>query len=611
MKRNALLLATALTVATGSLVRAENAAPAPAPAPTPAAQTQGKTKAAQALAQDLQLLKKLTPGQIKQIQAIIAQLANAAGDDPAAKLSLNEHLVLAQIILDLSFRGLSLNINAAPAHAIQLPQKDLAEEALEPFEKNIFSFFTTMHDNGQLRPFLKSRIALVSQAVPIVKPGKTLSPATQGKILEFVAMNIESAVRVKGLSKDSKQTHYREWTDVNNDWMQKLAAHQNASVPVYGTAQAEDVRLLVNGPASFKLRQELFDRVQNSIDIISWAIYDDVTGNWLLEQIKKIQAAKPGVQIRIIVDGQTAARPGYHDIVDKISALGVPTIKWTNPSAPYAGMHRKMMVVDHRELIAGGMNFGDDYSHMNPNGEKWRDTDLYLKGDIAEKIGQKFFDETWDAAVQSMKLNFALSPKRSTPAANSTAQNQKQVALLVQNPIQFPNGSPIFAAMMNELENAKQSVDIENAYIVAIPAMVEAVKEATARGVRVRIFTNSDQSVDEKEIGNAMRISALKLLGAGAEVYLRKGSTLHSKIMVVDNQRAYVMSYNIHPRSEKMENEMAFLVNDATIAQNLDSVFTNDVSSPDTSMRVTDPSQLAVPANIQLWVLLRLMYDQL
>jgi len=599
-----LALTTALALATTLIAHAENTSPATPPAQQPKATTKP-------LARDLQNLKKLTAEQLKRVQDIVIQLASRPGQDSAAGLSLKEHLTVAQILVDLSFRGLGLNVTSAVG--LQLSQKDLAEQALEPFEKNIFTFFTSLHDQSKLRPFLQSRIGFVNQALTIVQPGSALSPETQATILEFAAANIESAVRVKGLSRDSKQTRYREWVDVNADWMKKVTNRQKVSVATYGIAQAEDVQLLVDGPASFKLREALFDRAQKSIDIMSWAIYDDITGQWLLGQLQKLRAQKPGLQVRIIVDGLTSARPGYHGIVDQIAALGVPVIKWKNPRAPFAGMHRKIMLVDGRELITGGMNFGDEYSHMNPNGQKWRDTDVYVKGDFSEQVAQKFFDEAWDEAVQALKLDkLAPSPKRSSTAAvASNGAKQKQIALLIQNPVQFPNGSPIFAAMMNELQTAKTSVDIENAYIVAIPAMVEAVKQATARGVRVRVFTNSDQSVDEKVIGNAMRISALKLLGAGAEVYLRKGSTLHSKFMIVDNKRAYIMSYNIHPRSEKMENEMALLVNDEAVARDLADVFASDVTNNETAIRVTDPAQLAVPADVQLWVLLRLMYDQL
>ena len=65
---------------------------------------------------------------------------------------------------------------------------------------------------------------------------------------------------------------------------------------------------------------------------------------------------------------------------------------------------------------------------------------------------------------------------------------------------------------------------------------------------------------------------------AGAEIYLKKGATLHSKFMVVDDVFASVSSFNLHPRSLYYDSEMAVNIIDEEAALQLREQFDADVS---------------------------------
>ncbi|MNL50073.1 cardiolipin synthetase [compost metagenome] len=71
--------------------------------------------------------------------------------------------------------------------------------------------------------------------------------------------------------------------------------------------------------------------------------------------------------------------------------------------------------------------------------------------------------------------------------------------------------------------------------------------------------------------------SAKRLATIGAEVYQRKGSTLHSKFMVIDNQIVIIGSYNLHPRSERVEGEIVVIVDDQATAQTFTDTFNKDI----------------------------------
>jgi cardiolipin synthase len=69
------------------------------------------------------------------------------------------------------------------------------------------------------------------------------------------------------------------------------------------------------------------------------------------------------------------------------------------------------------------------------------------------------------------------------------------------------------------------------------------------------------------------------LLAAGAEIYLKKGDTLHSKFMVVDETFVSLGSLNLHPRSLYYDTEMAVNIIDENAAKTLRAQFDRDIAA--------------------------------
>lgn len=534
-----------------------------------------------------------------------------------ASLNVHERWMLSKILFSLTWRGLVFGAQSLIGQVLPLDvnlanhSRDLSEERIKQYELNILLFFKSLVDRNALAPYLRAKLEFIARLPFIGSSVQALSSDERDKALQFIVSNIEGAVRTRGLTNDSRHIPYVEWTTVSQNYINMMSSGDYSSYEIEGISSVDEARILRGGGESFALRNQLFDGAKETIDILVWAVYDDMTGDWLLNKIR--QKKNEGVTVRLIVDGQVSQRSGYHQKVEAIRRLGVQVIRWQNPAALFVGQHQKLIIVDGLHTITGGINFGDEYSGMNSAVPMWLDTDIYLKGKFSRDVAQKYFNRFWDEAVSSMNLSLPTSPqvKFDDYTYNSHSSQQKQVLLLDHDPVKHAvQGSPIYRAMMNDLRLATKTIDIENAYVVVIPAFVEAVKAAVQRGVRVRVYTNSTDSVDEKVIGEVMMISAQKLMDAGAEVHLRRGTTLHSKMMIVDQERSYMMSYNLHPRSEKMEKEMAVRIDDAGLARELTAAFENEIKS-ERAYRVTDRESLNIPMSLKLWLLMRLMYDQL
>jgi cardiolipin synthase C len=166
-----------------------------------------------------------------------------------------------------------------------------------------------------------------------------------------------------------------------------------------------------------------------------------------------------------------------------------------------------------------------------------------------------------------------------------------------------PTSHRIFTVLDTLVSNAQSEVLIENAYFVPRDHGVEIVAALQARGVKVRVLTNSLASNDVVAVHSGYQKYRDDLLENGVELYeLRPDSTmeqlrwaplswksragLHAKAMVVDRRYVVVGSYNLDPRSADINTELALLVDSPTFAEMVAAFFDEGVK-PANSYRVT------------------------
>ena len=340
------------------------------------------------------------------------------------------------------------------------------------------------------------------------------------------------------------------------------------------------VEFLIDGPQSFEKRAELIDNAKESIHLLTWTIYDDGTGRDLASRL--VKRAKEGLDVRVIVDRNIAARGEHIETFKYMEDNGVKLIRWEDPAHEQWGNHCKMMVVDGVQSVAGGMNPGDIYSHAwnvdsEYSGQKWRDTDVYTTGpSVVEQ--EALFVRYWNSQVKLQNLDHApISMNRGELLARAGRPGQSKIAVVDHQP--GDERYDVYATMMKAVSGATERVEIENAYFLTLPGMNELLHAALERGVEVRIYTNSNKSVDEPLVSEPIMKSLPDLYKAGAKIFLKKGDTLHSKFMVVDDTFASIGSFNLHPRSLYYDSEMALNIIDEAAATKLREQFDQDVTA--------------------------------
>lgn len=544
---------------------------------------------------------------------------------------------LSLVLLSLSFAFQTVSLAAPPPAktppTFRKPSQITPSSEYPPLVRDIVYVYRSYSEKGDeafVDPDFKT--ALVNIGLAVQNSGRlyegldTLSKAASHlgliqldeKARLYLVKTISSAVHAelqqRGLTEDGNGRQYETW-DVLSFRIQK----EIASLPglrsglrsesfvknLKKLSQAQfsnnnQVSLLINGPESFKKRAELLESAKKEILIMSWSIEDDTTGVWLKEKLS--QKLKENVSIKIIVDGQTAERIGYSSVLKQIESLGIPVLRWraNDPSRIYDGQHRKAMIVDGHQMVAGGLNWGDAYSHLNPKRKGWRDTDIYASGDLVKNT-RNIFISLWNTSKKD-SAPFALFPNQKT----NNSPNNKISAVINHQPGQ---GENILKAIVLSIESAEQSIHIQNAYFILDPVIETALKRALNRGVSVSIYTNSSESVDEPVVNRPIMKSLNKLLAMNARVFVKNGKdeTLHSKVMMVDGYMSWVGSHNFHPRSYRYEGEVLFMILDESFTQGVSEMFSQDLKS----MRaISSPIELS-PDSIVDYLSSDLFFDQL
>lgn len=373
------------------------------------------------------------------------------------------------------------------------------------------------------------------------------------------------------------------------------------------------VEMLIDGEASWAKRAELIDGAAQYIDVITWAFYDDPTG-WEAARTLLKKATEEGVRVRVMFDERVATHAPYKAVTDWLREQAFPpkpgvlgqgslqVIGWQDEQRPYDGQHRKMLIVDRAHVVAGGLNYGDWYSHQNPDEpQRWRDTDVYVQGGAAAEAA-RVFNKLWNDQIQTRSLKQTLAPFSIRRPATA---GDERVAVVTHR---AGHDEHILLSLLRAIEAAKTSIDIETAYFITIPSLDSALRRAIKRGVKVRLLTNSADSVDETLITSAILTTAKRLSDAGGEVYLRRGSTLHSKFLIIDGTFTSIGSYNLHPRSYRMEGEVMFHILGTKAASELTAAFEKDLKAADL---ISPAKPLVIPKNPLTALALRFFPDQL
>jgi cardiolipin synthase len=345
------------------------------------------------------------------------------------------------------------------------------------------------------------------------------------------------------------------------------------------------VTLLADGQAAYAAMFKAIQSAKDHINLETYIIEDDDVGRKFVELLLQKQAS--GVQVNLIYDsvGSFSTPAAFFK---RLRDAGIQVVEF-NPINPFKTRghwllahpdHRKILVVDGKVAITGGINISSVYSSSLSGRGKvegtpmpWRDTDVQIEGPAVAEF-QKLFLDTWQKqkGPQLAKRNYFPDLKETGNA---------MVRVIGSTPGE--DNRIIFIVYVSAIAFAEHSVHMTNAYFVPDDQILSAVTDAAIRGVDVKIIL---PSISDSALAlYAARYNYSWLLKSGVKIYERRNALLHAKTAVIDEVWSTVGSTNMDFWSLLSDDEVNAVILSRDFAVEMEKMFAKDLAESDQIQR--------------------------
>jgi cardiolipin synthase A/B len=338
------------------------------------------------------------------------------------------------------------------------------------------------------------------------------------------------------------------------------------------------VTLIADGKDTYIAMFKAIQSAKNHINLESYIFEDDEAGRKFADRLLQKQAE--GVHVHVIYDSVGSINTPAA-FFQRLRDAGIQVVGF-NPISPLEDRekwglthrdHRKILIVDGKIAIIGGVNISKVYSsgprRRKPNTKApihWRDTDIQIEGPSVAQL-QKLFLDTWQ--------------KQKGPAVSGSnyfpVLKEKGNALIrvVGSTPGETNRIP-FVVYVSAISFAQNSIYLTNSYFVPDEQIEKALIDAAKRGVDVKIIVPGVS--DSKLILYAQRHHYAKLLKSGVKLYEHSNSLLHAKTAVIDGVWSTVGSTNLDLLSLLKNDEVNAVILNKEFALQMESMFAKDLA---------------------------------
>ena len=338
------------------------------------------------------------------------------------------------------------------------------------------------------------------------------------------------------------------------------------------------VRLLRDGPATFDAMIDLIDRSQGTVSLESYILRSDEVGERFA--VALIAAAERGVQVRLLCDW-IGMRGIARNFIPRLRAAGID-VRVFSPIGfrRWLGVvprdHRKLLVVDDRAGITGGVGLGVEWTTgvQKRRRSRWRDTAVCIEGHAATDM-RNAFETMWRrASGKERRGAHRFVSRRATHTHLDPAMHEPALVGIIEGE---PGRFRIGRALQMQAVSAERSIWIASAYFVPSFAEIEALCGAARDDVDVRILVPSRG--DHPWIPWLTRRTYRRLLMNGVRIWEWQGEMMHAKTSVVDGRWIRVGSTDFNPLGISINFELDAVIEDATLGGEAESMFLADLES--------------------------------
>jgi len=323
-------------------------------------------------------------------------------------------------------------------------------------------------------------------------------------------------------------------------------------------ARGGAIELLQNGDRFYPA---MLDAIRDARDTVNFGVYifePDEIGRRFLDAF--IERSLAGIDVRLLVDGfgsfklkkehrRELQRAGVK--VERFRPFGL-----NNLVRVYRRSHRRAIVIDGRVAFTGGAAISKKWAGDVRTAHEWRDSMVRITGPLVGGI-QAAFAENWVYCTGEMLSGERFFP-RAEPSAGPCSVSVMSSPSDAQQPIRL-----LFWLTM---VNARRRLWICNSYFIPDPRLRTAVVNRARQGVDVRILVPGNHT-DAVPVQLAGRSYYEELLEAGVRIFEFQPAMMHAKTIVADDAWSVVGSANMDERSMELNEENLIGVADEGLAR--------------------------------------------
>ncbi|NML44275.1 phospholipase D family protein [Ramlibacter sp. G-1-2-2] len=401
------------------------------------------------------------------------------------------------------------------------------------------------------------------------------------------------------------------------------------------------VHPLPGGLDAFAARMLLARTAERSIDAQYYIWHDDITGSLMTQALWEAAERGVRVRLLLDdantggLDPLLAMLDGHPNIevrlfnpfANRSWRLGDFAVDFSRVNRR---MHNKSFTVDNQVSVVGGRNIGDEYFGAAESLD-FADLDVAVAGAVVRDVSSEF-DNYWNSAsaypvagmlapvsdVVAQQLRDGWEEAARKPEAQRYMQAVRDTTLVADVlsgqlrmewvPARLVSDDPAKVLnpperhdlhMLPRLEEALgrplRELDLVSPYFVPAQEGTSALLAIAQRGVKVRVLTNSLAATDVLPVYAGYARYREPLLGGGVQLFELKPtaevqrpkthvigksgsqSGLHAKTFAVDRERIFVGSFNLDPRSARLNTEMGVVLTSTNLAGRLSSLFDDKI----------------------------------
>ncbi|SCB94055.1 cardiolipin synthase [Chitinophaga costaii] len=328
------------------------------------------------------------------------------------------------------------------------------------------------------------------------------------------------------------------------------------------------VQLLINGERKIPVVLEALKAATHHIHIEYYMITNDSVGQAVTDVL--LEKLKEGIEVRVIYDDLGSSRIG--DIPKRLRAAGAEVYAFSPVlinfylNANYRD-HRKVIVIDGKVGFIGGINLDERYVNNGKHTTYWRDTHLKIEGESMNLLQLQFLLSYRYCSKKTFHLGdpYFGMPHHVTHTCFTD--------IVTSGPdSEWP---AVLQSMLMALQVARRRIRITNPYLIPNDQLMTALQIAALAGKQVEILIPARG--DSFFVQHATYSFLKPLMEAGVVIYFYEQGFIHAKTMVIDDNLAWVGSANLDNRSFFLNFEIACLLYDKDLAQQLNDTFEDDL----------------------------------